>query len=124
MVATGLDNRELEIVSLIMKDVNLGSDTKFKHDLIEWAIEAFQFYLAAGCDEREFVKRIPRLIGLLRVTLAETAELCEHTAETARKEEKELGRDFSADIKEDLEHVEAAGRLLRRMSEASTLRRG
>lgn len=123
-VATGLDKREMEVVGLIMKDINLSSHTKFKDELTEWAIEAFQFYLAAGCDEREFIKRVPRLIGMLRVELAETAECCEHTAESARQDEKTLGQDLSRDIEEDMEHVEAANRLLKRISDAIVARRG
>jgi hypothetical protein len=102
-----------------MEDVNTSSDTQFKDDLIKWAVHSFQFYLAAGCDQVEFSKLLPSLIGLLRNELAETADLCRHTAETAQKDQKSMGRDFSSEIAEDLAQAEAADRLVDRMHEAS-----
>ena len=110
-VASGLSLEELRVLE-IARDLWENNGVASKEMFCEWAINAFRNYLAAGCDQQQFIERLPSLLGVLRGHLIFTAEICHES------EQDETGNSVKARAEDEAYAVAAQG-LVTRMDDAS-----
>lgn len=108
----GLSKDELRVLDLIEEDLtnNDGPET----ELCRWAVTAFKYYLAAGCDPQEFVNRIPELIDVLSSRVEDVRDSCQSAADKPQAYDPEDAAEHQA---EDLATVRAADGLLERLAD-------